>query len=171
MFFFNFCFTETYDILLLHAEEDRDFAMELREQLVKNSISDTCTRFLDVILIEEFIPEVQSEISTIEYVFKRCKYLFVLVTSNLKDDPRKRFLGELALIESIQNRRDGVIPIWAERGARNLIFELKPFKGIDCIQKQINFQQFSSKGIISKMNLKKQENLSVFKYYLFRVSN
>lgn len=131
---------ETYDILLLHAEEDRDFAMELRQQLVKNSISDTCTRFLDVILIEEFIPEVQSEISTIEYVFKRCKYLFVLVTSNLKDDPRKRFLGELALIESIQNRRDGVIPIWAEHGARNLIFELKPFKGIDCTQKQINFQ-------------------------------
>lgn len=136
-----FCFTEIYDILLLHADEDRDFAMELKQQLIKNSISDTCTRFLNVVLIEEFVPEVQSKLLTIECVFERCKFLFVLVTSNLKNDRLKRYQEQLALIDSIENVPGRVIPIWAEHEANKFIYELSVLKGIHCtLQKPINFQ-------------------------------
>lgn len=129
---------EKYDVLLLHSINDRVMAKELKHQLTRIPISDT--RLLDVILMEEFLPEVQSEILTMEYVFQKCQYLFVLVTSNLKNDRVKRFQGELALLDSIENGYDGVIPVWAEQGAKKLIFELKTFKGIDYLQKEINVQ-------------------------------
>lgn len=118
--------------------EDRVIAKEFKHQLTRKPILNSCTRFLNVIIIEEFLPEVQSEIITMEDVFEKCRYLFVLVTSNLKNDRLKRFQGELALLDSIENGRDGVIPIWAEPGAKKLIFELKTFKGIDYVQKEIN---------------------------------
>lgn len=126
---------------MLHADEDRDFAIELKQQLTRKSISDTCTRFLNVILIEEFVPEIQSKLLTIQYVFKRCKYLFVLVTSNLKKDRLKRYQEQLALIDSIQNDPDRVIPIWAEHKADTILFEFSVLKGINCkTQKEIDFQ-------------------------------
>lgn len=120
--------------------KDRVMAKELKHQLTRIPISNKCTRFLDVILMEEFLPEVQSEILTMEYVFKKCRYLFVIVTTNLKNDRVKRFQGELALLDSIEKGIDGVIPVWAEQGAKKLIFELKTFKGIDYLQKEINIQ-------------------------------
>lgn len=126
---------------MLHADEDRDFAITLREQLTRKPISDTCARFLNVILIEEFVPEVQSKLLTIDYVFKRCKYLFVLVTSNLKNDNLKRYQEQLALIDSIENDLDRVIPIWAEHKADKMFCEFSPLKGIHCtLQRPIHFQ-------------------------------
>lgn len=125
----------------MHADEDRDFAITLREQLTRKPISDTCARFLNVILIEEFVPEVQSKLLTIDYVFKRCKYLFVLVTSNLKNDNLKRYQEQLALIDSIENDLDRVIPIWAEHKADKMFCEFSPLKGIHCtLQRPIHFQ-------------------------------
>lgn len=129
---------EKYDVILLHSINDSVMAKELKHHLTRIPILDT--RLLDVILMEEFLPEVQSEILTMEYVFQKCQYLFVLVTSNLKNDRVKRFQGVLALLDSIENGYDRVIPVWAEQGAKKLIFELKTFKGIYYLQKEINVQ-------------------------------
>lgn len=89
--FFN---TETHDAILLYAEEDRPLVKHIQQQLVSNLGTDI--NDLNIILYEEFAPDVQSHFKTMEHLFCRCRFLFVVVTSNFRKDSLTRYQHEIA---------------------------------------------------------------------------
>lgn len=73
----------------------------LVEQLHKDLLSKVKITDLNVIVYEEFAPEIQGHFSSLKIVFERCRYLLVLVTEHLKGDRLKIYLNELALMDTI----------------------------------------------------------------------
>ena len=71
------------------------------KQFHKDLLSKVKITDLNVIIYEEFAPEVQSHFASLEIVFKKCRYLLVVVTEHLKSDRLKRYLNELALMDTI----------------------------------------------------------------------
>ncbi|XP_061174559.1 uncharacterized protein LOC133183641 [Saccostrea echinata] len=120
---------ETHDALILYAEKDAPLA----EQLQKDLVANVNLPNLNVILYEEFAPEVQSHFGTMTVLFQRCRYLLVLVTKNFTEASFSRFQHEIALKDSIENpeKNERVIPVWGEIGAKDIVVELSVFKGID----------------------------------------
>lgn len=121
----------------MYADKDKNYATSLHKllQLHPN------TKNLNVVLFDYFAPEVQNIFKIPELIFKRCAYLFLLVTSNLKNDSVKRYQGHIALIDSIKNNYERVIPIWAEKGAKQFLSEVGPLSGISYIEGQLDFQR------------------------------
>ena len=107
---------------------------------------------LNVVLYEEFAPDVQSSFRTMDVLFQRCRYLFVVVTKKFTDDSLREFQHQIALMDQINDpeKNDRIIPIWAENGANNFIRELSVFKGIEYIpqsylsgkEKEMVFRKF-----------------------------
>lgn len=139
-----------HDVLVMYADKDKNYATSLHKllQLHPN------TKNLNVVLFDYFAPEVQNIFKIPELIFKRCAYLFLLVTSNLKNDSVKRYQGHIALIDSIKNNYERVIPIWAEKGAKQFLSEVGPLSGISYIEGQLDFQRiellFKKKSIMTK---------------------
>lgn len=133
---------ETHDAILLYAEEDRPLVKHIQQQLVSNLGTDI--NDLNIILYEEFAPDVQSHFKTMEHLFCRCRFLFVVVTSNFRKDSLTRYQHEIALTDSIRNpsRNERVIPVWAEAGAQNFLHELSVLKGIDYSRGEVDFRMF-----------------------------
>ena len=90
---------------------------------------------LNVIAYEEFAPEVQGHFASLKIVFERCRYLLVVVTEHLKGDRLKKYLNELALMDTIisDEKKGRLIPVWAENGADRFIHALTVLKGIEYI--------------------------------------
>lgn len=120
---------ETHDALILYAEKDASLAQQLQQDLVENVDLPN----LNVILYEEFAPEVQSHFGTMTILFQRCRYLLVFVTKNFTEASFSKFQHEIALKDSIENseKNERVIPVWGEIGAKDIVMELSVFKGID----------------------------------------
>lgn len=133
---------EKHDAILLYAEEDRRLVKRIQQELMSNLGIDD----LSVVLYEEFAPDVRSHFKTMEQLFCRCRFLFVVVTSNFREDSLTRYQHEIALTDSIRNpsRNERVVPVWAEAGAQNLLHELSVLKGIDFSGDEVNFQMFKS---------------------------
>lgn len=133
---------ETHDAILLYAEEDRPLVQQIQQQLVSNLGTDIDD--LNIVLYEEFAPDVQSQFKTMEQLFCRCRFLFVVVTSNFRKDSLTRYQHEIALTDSIRNpsRNERVIPLWAEAGAQNFLHELSVLKGIDYSRGEVDFRMF-----------------------------
>lgn len=135
---------ETHDAILLYAEEDRSLVKHIQQELMLN----LCTHIddLNIVLYEEFAPDVQSHFKTMEQLFCRCRFLFVVVTSNFREDSLTRYQHEIALADSIKNpsRNERVIPVWAEVGAQNFLHELSVLKGIDYSQEEVDFRMFKA---------------------------
>lgn len=141
-YIFIFLNTETHDAILLYAEEDRPLVKHIQQQLVSNLGTDIDD--LNIVLYEEFAPDVQSQFKTMEQLFCRCRFLFVVVTSNFRKDSLTRYQHEIALTDSIRNpsRNERVIPVWAEAGAQNFLHELSVLKGIDYSRGEVDFRMF-----------------------------
>ena len=140
--------TEIHDALILHAEEDDTLVKQFHSDLLSNvKMAD-----LNVIIYEEFAPDVQSHFESLEILFERCRYLLVVVTTRFKTDPLKKFLQGLALMDAITEEKikGRLIPVWAETGAESLIHALRSFKGIRYMprsdfteeEKSTHFKQF-----------------------------
>lgn len=120
-----------HDVLLMYADKDKKNAETLHDLLKSNSN----TGNLNVVLFDYFAPDVQNIFKITSCIFQRCRYLFILVTTNLRDDGVKRYQGQIALIDSIMKQRERVVPIWTEEG-NNILPELSPLTGIPYIQGQ-----------------------------------
>lgn len=133
---------EKHDAILLYAEDDRRLVKRIQQELMSNLGIDD----LSIVLYEEFAPDVQSHFKTMEQLFCRCRFLFVVVTSNFREDSLTRYQHEIALTDSIRNpsRNERVVPVWAEAGAQNLLHELSVLKGIDFSGDEVNFGMFKS---------------------------
>ena len=121
-------FAEIHDALILHSKEDETLVKQFHKDLLsKVKITD-----LNVIVYEEFAPEVQDHFATLKIVFERCRYLLVGVTEHFKGDRLIKYLNELALMDTIiyEEKKGRLIPVWAENGADRFIHELTVFKGI-----------------------------------------
>lgn len=141
LFFFP---TEKHDGLLLYAKEDKPLVMDLRQKLVSN-LGEYIDN-LNIVLYDEFAPEVQSYFKTNGQVFHSCRFLFVVVTSNFRDDSLMRYQHEIALMDCIRNsaRKERVIPIWAEEGSQTILPELSVLRGIEYERNQVNIQKFKT---------------------------
>lgn len=115
----------------MYADKDKKNAETLHDLLKSNSN----TGNLNVVLFDYFAPDVQNIFKITSCIFQRCRYLFILVTTNLRDDGVKRYQGQIALIDSIMKQRERVVPIWTEEG-NNILPELSPLTGISYIQGQ-----------------------------------
>lgn len=135
---------EKHDALLLYAKEDKPLVKHLQQTLLSNLGTDIDD--LNIVLYEEFASEVQSYFKTTGQVFRRCRYLFVVVTSNFREDSLMRYQHEIALMDSIRNpsSKERVIPVWAEKGSQNILPELSVLRGIDYEQDQFDFQKFKT---------------------------
>lgn len=115
----------------MYADKDKKNAETLHDLLKSNSN----TGNLNVVLFDYFAPDVQNIFKITSCIFQRCRYLFILVTTNLRDDGVKRYQGQIALIDSIMKQRERVVPIWTEEG-NNILPELSPLTCIPYIQGQ-----------------------------------
>lgn len=115
----------------MYADKDKKNAETLHDLLKSNSN----TGNLNVVLFDYFAPDVQNIFKITSCIFQRCRYLFILVTTNLRDDGVKRYQGQIALIDSIMKQRERVVLIWTEEG-NNILPELSPLTGIPYIQGQ-----------------------------------
>lgn len=99
-----------------------------------------------IIFYDEFAPEVQSYFKTTGQVFHRCRFLFVVVTSNFREDDLMRYQHEIAFMDSIRNpaSKERVIPIWAEEGSQTILPELSVLRGIEYERNQVNIQKFKT---------------------------
>lgn len=88
----------------------------------------------------------QSYFKTTGEVFRRCIFLFVVVTSNFREDSLMRYQHEIALMDSIRNpsSKERVIPVWAEKGSQNILPELSVLRGIDYEGDQVDLQKFKT---------------------------
>lgn len=141
LFFFS---TEKHDGLLLYAKEDKPLVMDLHQKLVSN-----LGKYIDnlnIVLYDEFAPEVQSYFKTTGQVFHSCRFLFVVVTSNFREDNLMRYVHELVLMDSIKNpaSKERVIPIWAEEGSQTILPELSVLRGIEYERNQVDIQKFKT---------------------------
>lgn len=133
---------EIHDALILHAKEDDVLGKQFHCDLLSNvKMTD-----LNVILYEEFALG-QTHCGSLEILFKRCRYLLVVVTKNFERDRLMRYLNELAIIDSVIYReiQGRVIPVWAETGADLFIQALRPFKGIEYTPKSDFTEEEKSK--------------------------
>jgi hypothetical protein len=141
--------TEKHDALILYAEEDASLARQLQRDLATNvSIPD-----LNVILYDEFAPDVQSHFKTMAVLFKRCRYLLVLVTNNFTEASFSRYQNEIALKDSIENksRSERVVPVWGVCGAQNFVSELSILKGIDYTKETLDADSASVYNIFKNL--------------------
>ena len=101
--------------MILHAQDDYRKAVEYKRHL-----ESTLGEAANVLLFEEFDLSVQSEFRTIEGIFGKCRFVFVYVTNNLKEDELRLFQGEMCLTDSLLNeeKKWRVVPIWPEMDAR-----------------------------------------------------
>lgn len=136
--------SEKHDGLLLYAKEDKPLVMDLRQKLVSN-LGEYIDN-LNIVLYDEFAPEVQSYFKTTGQVFHRCRFLFVVVTSNFREDDLMRYQHEIAFMDSIRNpaSKERVIPIWAEEGSQTILPELSVLRGIEYERNQVNIQKFKT---------------------------
>lgn len=136
--------SEKHDGLLLYAKEDKPLVMDLHQKLVSN-----LGKYIDnlnIVLYDEFAPEVQSYFKTTGQVFHSCRFLFVVVTSNFREDNLMRYVHEIVLMDSIKNpaSKERVIPIWAEEGSQTILPELSVLRGIEYERNQVNIQKFKT---------------------------
>lgn len=135
---------EKHDAVLLYAKDDKPLVKHLQQVLMSNLATDIDD--LNIVLYEEFVPEMQSYFKTTGEVFRRCIFLFVVVTSNFREDSLMRYQHEIALMDSIRNpsSKERVIPVWAEKGSQNILPELSVLRGIDYEGDQVDLQKFKT---------------------------
>lgn len=119
---------------------------------------------LNIVLYEEFVPEMQSYFKTTGEVFRRCIFLFVVVTSNFREDSLMRYQHEIALMDSIRNpsSKERVIPVWAEKGSQNILPELSVLRGIDYEGDQVDLQKFKTTLKYGRKNIHLWKCISTF---------
>lgn len=142
---------EKHDALILYADEDAPLARQLQKDLVTNVMVPD----LNVILYEEFAPDVQSHFRTMAIMFKRCRYLLVLVTNNFTEASFSRYQNEIALKDSIENpsRNERVVPVWGASGIQNIVHELSILKGIEYTREVLEADRASVYGVFKKLFL------------------
>ncbi|KAJ8298769.1 hypothetical protein KUTeg_022829 [Tegillarca granosa] len=127
---------EIHDILILHAEKDRDEVKQFSEGL-RTSID---VENLNTVLFEEFAPDIQSQFRTMTVVFERCRFLFVYVTENFTQADLQRYQNEMALMDSISNpkKQERVIPVWTCEQGERILPELGILVGINYRGKEMD---------------------------------
>lgn len=150
LFFFS---TEKHDAVLLYAKDDKPLVKQLQQVLMSNLATDFDD--LHIVLYEEFVPEIQSYFKATGEVFRRCRFVFVVVTSNFRKDNLMRYQHEIALMDSIKkpSSKERVIPVWAEKGSQNILPELSVLRGIDYEEDQVDLQMFKTTFKYGRKNI------------------
>lgn len=119
-----------YDIVAVFADDDHPKAVKFCECIEREleSLDVRIASFSD-------INGNTTELRGLENAFQYGLYVFLLVSSNFKDDDLKRYIGETSLIECLQRpkAKGRLVPVWLERDIKkfeNCPHELKPMKGI-----------------------------------------
>lgn len=73
---------------------------------------------LNIVFYDEFVLEVQFYFKIIGQVFYSCRFLFVVVIFNFREDNLMRYVYEIVLMDFIKNlvSKERVIFIWVEEG-------------------------------------------------------
>lgn len=120
-----------YDIVIVFTDDDHSKAVEF-SQSVESKFESLDVRIASLSDIDGNTTELRG----LENALRCAMYVFLLVSSNFKDDDFKRYVGETSLTECLQsqNAKWRVFPVWLERDIKrfkNCPYELVAMKGIN----------------------------------------
>lgn len=101
-------FTDITDAVILHAEDDRQLALEF----IQNMETELPELELNLKLSEQF--DIGNNIlESAANLFRTCRFIFVLMTRNIEQDYLSNFVSQMLLIGSIKHEElhDRLIPI------------------------------------------------------------
>ncbi len=98
-----------FDVFLLYCEEDARMALKFLSFLESALKLKVC-----VTNEERNIAHKRNQFDKIEDAIARSLYTFIFVTTNLNEDTWAKYMGNLALAESIESNAEFVVPVRAE---------------------------------------------------------